>query len=174
MAGPLPSQTRRRRNVPTIPTTSLPASGRAGKAPSPPRWVKLGPAGLAWWRWAWKTPQAAAWANGTEVVVARRASLEDDLAAVDVGLNLDVADLVDVEPNEATATVEAAFRALARLAGGKIAVAREARELDRVLGMTPKAMAELRWQIVDDSPAARRPSTPSLAVVPERWKSAVV
>lgn len=35
----------------------------------------------------------------------------------------------------------------------KLAVAREARELDDRLGLTPKGMAQLRWEIVADTPA---------------------
>ena len=85
MPGPLPNPNRRRRNALTIPTTKLPASGRPGAVPKPPAWVQLGDAGRGWWRWAWKTPQASGWGTkaGQEVVVARRASLEDDLAALE-------------------------------------------------------------------------------------------
>ena len=80
--GPLPSPNARRTNAPTIPTTNLPASGRKGRAPALPSWVKLGAAGKAFWAWAWKTPQACAWGVGVgqEPVVARRAALEDILA----------------------------------------------------------------------------------------------
>lgn len=43
--------------------------------------MKLGPAGRAWWRWAWSTPSASQWDVATDVVaVARRAMLEDRLA----------------------------------------------------------------------------------------------
>lgn len=83
MSGPLPSPDRRRRNAPTIPTTSLPVGGRRGETPAVPSWVVLGEAGLAWWVWAWGTPQAAAWDAGSVSVVARRASLEDRFAAAD-------------------------------------------------------------------------------------------
>src|SRR4051812_39596724 len=74
MPGPLPSPTRRRRNAPTIPTTELPASGRAGRIPKPPSWAHLGTAGQAWWKWAWRTPQSAGWglATGHEVMISRR------------------------------------------------------------------------------------------------------
>jgi hypothetical protein len=76
MPGPLPSPNARRRNAPTIPTTDLPAEGRKGRAPACP--YKLGKAGAAWWRWAWKLPQACGWSPGDLYVVARRARLEDD------------------------------------------------------------------------------------------------
>lgn len=119
MPGPLPTANPRRRNQPTIPTTYLPAKGRPGPVPKPPKWVTFGAVGAAWWAWAWRTPQAAAWADGMQVVIARRAFLEDVLAS-------------------AADTRE------------KLAVAREARELDDRLGLTPKAMAALRWSIAPD------------------------
>lgn len=77
MPGPLPAVDRRRRNAPTIPTTALPAEGRSGPIPKPPKWTPLGPNGSAFWRWVWRTPQAAGWAAGHEAFVARRAQLED-------------------------------------------------------------------------------------------------
>lgn len=76
MPGPLPTPNPRRRNAPTIPTTSLPAGGRQGDPPESP--LPLEARGLAWWDWAWSTPQAAAWDAGALYVIARRASLEDD------------------------------------------------------------------------------------------------
>lgn len=80
MPGPLPNPERRRTNAPTIPTTNLPAGGRQGPAPKPPKWVQLDVAARAWWAWAWSTPQAAAWSVGDVVALARRARLEDVLA----------------------------------------------------------------------------------------------
>ncbi|MDH4158666.1 MAG: hypothetical protein OEV62_00230 [Actinomycetota bacterium] len=72
-----------RRNAPTIPTTHLPATGRPGPAPKPPAWVKIGPKGRAWWRWAWATPQAAAWSDGDLAFIAGRAQLEDEIATAE-------------------------------------------------------------------------------------------
>lgn len=97
MPGPLPKPAgqRRRNNPPTIPTTELPASGRAGSVPKPPRWIPLGPAGSAWWKWAWKTPQAAAWAPGHEVALARRAALEDDVESSRLPLVREMRELDD-------------------------------------------------------------------------------
>ena len=88
--GPLPDPNARRTNAPTIPTTSLPQSGRTGRAPALPAWVKLGTAGRAWWAWAWKTPQACAWGTGVgmESIVARRAALEDMLGGETAALPL--------------------------------------------------------------------------------------
>lgn len=140
MPGPLPKQTRRRRNAPTIPTTSLPASGRKGPVPDPPSWLHLRTAGRAWWDWAWKSPQAAAWspeAHGP--MVAHRAKLEDDLAAA-----------VDVKDAMAVTT--------------KITAA------DDRLGLSPKSMAQLRWTIVDDSEADDEVEHTGNVVTPDRWK----
>lgn len=154
--GPLPDPNRRRRNAPTIPTTSLPVSGRPGRAPRPPAWLMLGAAGLAWWRWAWATPQACAWGPGHEVAIARRASLEDDLAAV---ASVESLDLLDVADAEKTAEVRTVVSRLAALATGRLAICKECRELDDRLGLTPKGMAALRWTVVaDPQPASAVPA----------------
>jgi len=117
--GPLPSPTRRRRNAAAIPTTLLPAAGHKGRPPALPSWVELARAGRAWWRFAWRTPQAAGWGPSFAPVVARRAGLEDDFASA---------------PDLKT----------------RLALAKELRELDDRLGLTPKGMAALRWRIVDE------------------------
>jgi hypothetical protein len=150
--GPLPDPNHRRRNKATIPTTRLPASGRPGTPPRLPSWVTLGRTGAAWWKWAWKTPQAAGWATGDESVVARRASLEDDLAALG---HVDSLDALDVLGAENMRQVREVIGRLAALATGRIAVYREMRELDNLLGLTPKGMAALRWTIVDDKAPAK-------------------
>lgn len=49
--------------------------------------------------------------------------------------------------------VRAIVAHLAALATGKLNICREMRELDDRLGLTPKGLAALRWQIVDDAPA---------------------
>lgn len=153
MAGPLPDPNRRRRNAPTISTTQLPAAGRPGPPPRVPAPARLDKAGKAWWRWAWSTPQAAAWDPGSIQVVARRASLEDDIAALAEVQGLDFLDVLETEDrSRATAVI----RRLAALATGRIAIAKEMRELDRTLGLTPKAMAELRWVIATDEVAEAR------------------
>lgn len=164
MSGPLPDPNRRRRNVPTIPTTSLPVSGRKGTAPSVPSWVNLGRAGSTWWRWAWATPQAAAWGTGVgqESVVARRASLEDDLAAIQDVHGLDFEGLADAE------NIRNIVQRVAALATGRLQLMREMRELDDRLGLTPKGMAALRWTVVADAEPVKEspkstPGVPSLA-----------
>lgn len=146
--GPLPNPTRRRRNAPTIPTTALPASGRDGSVPRPPRWLSLGDAGSAWWRWAWKTPQAAGWDDGALVAIAHRAELEDDLAALAAVRSLDFLDVLEAEDAQAA---KRAIRSIAALASGRLAILKEARELDGKLGLTPKGLADLRWKIVADA-----------------------
>jgi hypothetical protein len=137
--GPLPDPNKLRRNAPTVPTTSLPADGRATPTPEPPRSVDLGPAGADWWEWAWHTPQAAAWDDGTLYTVARRASLEDDLAAC---ANVESLDLPDNAPE-----VRRLIQHLAGLATGRLNICREMREIDDRLGLTPKSLAQLRWKI---------------------------
>lgn len=145
--GPLPDPNRVRRNAPTIPTTKLLASGRSDPAPDPPEWVNLGEAGSAWWEWAWSTPQACAWSEGDRVVVARRAALEDDLATIGRVESMDGMDVVCAENHS---EVRALIGRLAGLVTGRLSILKEMRELDDRLGLTPKAMAALRWTIVPD------------------------
>jgi hypothetical protein len=151
MPGPLPDPNRQRRNKPAIPTTSLPSRGRRGPVPKPPAGYDFGRRGAAWWKWAWKTPQAAAWSAGDLYVVARRAMLEDEmdvLARVDS--SMDLAELLEVEPKEQLDDLKRIVCTLKALAGGSISVKKEARELDDRLGLTPKGFAALRFKIVDE------------------------
>lgn len=151
MAGPLPDPNRRRRNPPTIPVTKLPAAGRKGRAPAVPSWVKLGKSGKAWWAWAWSTPQAAGWGVGMgfESLLARRASLEDDLSALAEVEGLDIGELMEYESYR---KVRAAIQRVAALSVGRLQIFKEVRELDDRLGLTPKGMAALRWTIVAEKP----------------------
>lgn len=157
---PKPQAEKARRNPPTIPTTSLPASGRSGDIPIPPAWIDLGDAGLSWWEWAWRTPQAAAWSEGDMTTIARRASIEDDLRVLN---NVDALDYdeaigtVSDDESKYAAEMKALKKLLGRLAAlcsNRMAICREARELDNLLGLTPKGMAALRWKIVADKPKA--------------------
>lgn len=150
--GPLPSPDALRRNAPTIPTTSLPVSGRKGAAPAPPFGLDLGAEGSAWWSWAWSTPQAAGWSTGDEYLIARRAQLEDDLAALGAIVNLDGLDL--------EGEVEKAVQRIAALATGRLQLMREMRELDDRLGLSPKGLAALRWKIIADPEQASTGTTP--------------
>lgn len=152
MPGPLPTPNPRRRNAPTIPTTSLPAAGRPGPAPEPP--YELRAAGRAWWAWAYALPQACGWSDGDLYVVARRAALEDDLAALGAVQGLDFEDLGDRADH-----VRATVARVAALATGRLQVCKEMRELDDRLGLSPKGLAALRWSIVGEQ-AREEGSTP--------------
>lgn len=145
--GPLPNPNRRRRNAPTIPTTDLPARGRPGDAPEPPATVELADSARAWWTWAWSTPQAAGWSAGDLYLIARRASLEDDLATIGA---VESVDLLRAMGTELPSQFIDMVGRLAALATGRLPIYREMRELDDRLGLTPKGLAALRWTIVDD------------------------
>lgn len=164
--GPLPNPEKRRRNAPTIPTTALPAGGHTGRIPRSP--YSLGSAGAAWWKWAWRTPQAAAWSAGDLFAVARRAQLEDDVSALECDGLGPIPDGFD-DLAEYLDNVKFVVQHLKALAGGKLAVIKEMRELDDRLGLTPKAMASLRWSITEDaakpSRSAGSSSTARLRVV---------
>lgn len=138
--------------------------------PKLPSFVTLGKAGRAWWRWAWSTPQAAAWAAGHEGVVGRRASLEDDLAALDAVEGLDFDGLFGEKAPE----VRQAVQRVSAMATGRLQVMKEMRELDDRLGLTPKAMAQLRWTIKgSDVPVGAELPQPVDApnvVTPDRWQ----
>ena len=171
--GPLPEQAgkRRRRNPPAIPTRALPAGGFAGPYPRPPKGVELGEAGRTWWRWAWRTPQAAAWDAGTHVALARRASLEDDVAALDQVDGLDVSGVLDlVRQQEAADAVKELAWLVRRLAGmttGRLAIYQKMLDLDRQFGLTTRSFYDLRFEIVaeeapkaEPAPAGDVPSGP--------------
>lgn len=158
--GPLPTGNARRRNVPAIPKTDIPITGRQGRAPKVPFGYELGPAGKAWWKWAWATPQATAWDPGSHYAIARRASLEDERAALTFVPENTVFDLL---PDAVTALAEEDLDELRKVsraldwvlsslqsrAGGIKSVLAEMRELDKRLGLDPKAVPELRWKFVD-------------------------
>lgn len=168
--GPLPKDPdqRVRRNEPTIPTTKLPAGGFTGRRPSVPKAYSLAAAGKAWWAWAWKTPQAAAWSPGDTYLIARRAQLEDDLAALALVPEVAIGDILhdaigtDLDDRKEVRKLEEALdwllSSLQRRAGGSGPVMREMREIDDRLGLTPKGLAALRWNIVPDAPTAAAPN----------------
>jgi hypothetical protein len=153
MPGPLPNPQSRRRNAPTIPTTQLPREGRQGAPPEPP--YELGAAGAKWWLWAWGLPQATAWDDGALYGLARRAQLEDDVRTLDEAEGFVLEDFMDVseEDRDVAKRLEALMRRLKALAGGRVSVMREMRELDNRFGLNAKAMADLRWSIADDHTA---------------------
>lgn len=165
MPGPLPQPARRRRNAPTIPTTPLPKGGRSGRAPATPDGYRLGKQGRSWWSWAWKTPQAAAWDAGAVYVVARRAQLEDDVAALSDVHGLDALDALGADTAR---EFKFLIQRLAALATSKVSLLKEMRELDDRLGLSPKSMAALRWSLDDpDAPAATPAARRHLQSVPK-------
>lgn len=180
MPGPLPNASKRRTNAPTIPTTKLPAGGRKGRPPNPPQGYNLGEAGRLWWKWAWGTPQACAWDAGARYTVARRAQLEDDLARLDsfdphsldwFFSSLDLSDEGRVQ--DSMRELGQIIGKLQGLAAGRLSVAKEMRELEKRLGLDPKALAELRWTIVDDAPSAASKPAAKPAAPDERRLRAV-
>lgn len=163
--GPLPSPNSRRRNAPTIPTTLLPAAGRKGRVPSVPKTYTLNAAGRAWWNWAWKLPQAEKWDPGALYMIARRAQLEDDLAALDEAPTFDVEEYLGElasKPDDAKAfrdvgkAIDFLIGRLRGLAGSRVSVMKEMREIDNRLGLNPKAMADLRWSVEEEAPAKKK------------------
>jgi hypothetical protein len=96
--------------------------------------------------------------------VARRASLEDDAAALEDVHGLDFDDLGG-RADQVRATVQR----VAALATGRLQIVKEMRELDDRLGLTPKAMAQLRWTISSEPQAPER-SNPDNVVIPDRWR----
>jgi hypothetical protein len=154
VGGPLPNPQRRRRNAPTVASSELPAKGRSGPIPAAP--YSLEEHGAAWWRWAWRLPQAAKWDAGSLYALARRAQLEDDLRALEEADSFDLAELVGIdEDRDAMRRVDQIVRRLKGLAGGRVSVMREMRELDNRFGLNAKAMAELRWTI-EGAPQAEK------------------
>lgn len=110
--------------------------------------MELGRAGLAWWDWAWRTPQACGWSSGDDGLIGRRASLEDSVAATAIKEFDDILPaLVNVEDFR---EVRVIVGHLASLVSGRLALYREQREIDDRLGLTPKGLAALRWKIVSD------------------------
>lgn len=161
--GPLPTGNARRRNKPTIPTTTLPADGFTGEVPECP--YELQPAGQEWWDFAWTLPQAAAWDDGAVYTVARRAQLEDDVATLDLTDDFDLAALLGMPEDETIKQLTFVIGRLKAMAGGKLGIEKEMRELDKRLGLDPKALAELRWTIAaentDEEKKPKRPPTSS-------------
>lgn len=147
---PKPGAQRRRTNTPSIPTTNLPAGGFRGRVPKCS--YALGIAGKAWWRWAWKTPSAAAWGPGDTYFVSRRAQLEDDLA---------VMPLPNLNPDD--------VKVFNTISTARVRVQRMMGDIDKRLGLDPKALSELRWSLTDDTPEA---TVTPLATVPDAWRNA--
>lgn len=164
MPGPLPQKQRRRRNGPTVPTTNLRADGCQFEAPDPPEWVELGPAGQAWWEWAWHTPQACAWSPEAHLdSVAHRAALEDDLTAIESE------DFAHLDEEQLRGLVQR----LKGLVTGKTTVLTRMKDLDDRLGLSPKSMAQLRWSIVEaeeDDESGGGSDDGNVVAIDSRWQ----
>jgi hypothetical protein len=169
--GPLPKPQSRRRNKPTIETVEL--RPRKGKAPAVPRPYKLKESGKAFWSWAWKLPQATKWDDGTRYFAARRASLEDDLSAVDEIDGLDVEALFeevldpDDELHKMGRQLDFLVGRLKALAVGRVQIMKEMRELDNRLGLNPKALLDLRWTIAEPETKSAKESAETKGDVAE-------
>ena len=137
--GQLPQPTHRHRAKPTTPTTILPAEGPGTPPPTPPPGVSLGAVGRAWWNWAWSLPQAAAWGPGTEATVLMRASLTDELETVEYGT-----------PGRRQLTMQLS-------------------QIDDRLGLSPRAMAQLRWSVGEPTEGVERDGD-DMVVVSDRWR----
>lgn len=151
MPGPLPTEGAARRNAPTVPSSSLPVSGREGPAPACP--VELGDAGSTWWTWAWATPQALGWSDGDLYFIGHRAQLEDDLGVLsseDFGV-LD--EFLSFPEYDAAALLGSLVNRLKALTTGKTTLLTRINDMDDKLGLTPKGLAQLRWKIVPDEAA---------------------
>jgi hypothetical protein len=158
--GPLPNPQARRRNAPTVQSSTLPAEGRRGRPPKCP--YPLAKPGREWWKWAWALPQATKWDKGALYAVARRGQLEDELAILDSFDPFELGDFLGMDPTDALQQLGFVIGQLKSLAGGRLALCKEMRELDKRLGLDPKALAELRWHIEDedDAKGRSRPATP--------------
>lgn len=156
---------------------ALSPAGRKGRPPKCP--YDLAAAGDAWWRWAWRTPQATQWDAGSLYTVGRRAQLEDSLAALD---QFDPHALdwffsaIDVGSEDA---IWKQIRELGRivgqlqaLAGSRLAVVAKMGDLDDRLGLSPRALAALKWAIVEEKPKAKGGLNEILAQAEKRKREA--
>jgi hypothetical protein len=72
------------------------------------------------------------------------------MAALDaLGGHFDLSDYIDVseDQEELARALSRQIEAVKRVAGGKLGLAKECRELENRLGLNPKALADLRWSI---------------------------
>jgi hypothetical protein len=76
----------------------------------------------------------------------------------------DFSDLLGRDEDEVCRELEFIVGRLASMASSRKTIMAEMRELDKVLGLTPKGLADLRWEIVDktgdaeEAPAAPTPA----------------
>jgi len=167
--GPLPDPHAQRRNAATIPATVLPADGRPGEIPDPPTWCELRRHGLDWWNWAWATPESAGWSSSLTDVVAQRASLVDDLNAIE-GIDGFGSDLFEMMQADELADLRQLIERLQALAVGRLPIMKMMATLDVQLGFGAKNLAALRWTITGTTPAAATGATPT----PDKRRLSVV
>jgi hypothetical protein len=136
MPGPAPNPEARRRNA-RVGTVKLPAKGRQGDAPPWP--VGWSPSRRmdAIWSDLWATPQASAWERGTFTRVVAR--------YVDCLVHLE-RDLDEIEDPKVYAALLTAQTKLLP----------EVRQLEDRLGLNPKAMRALLWEVAADELAEAR------------------
>jgi hypothetical protein len=130
---PAPEASRRRRNH-TPAARQLPAAGRPGAAPSWPLTTRPADDEVSLWDELWASPQAVAWQDMGAGLARVVARYVRWTVAAEIGIPADVA-----------------TSALAEL-----------RQLEDRLGLTPMALARLRWDIVaEGSPPSSMPAEPS-------------
>lgn len=119
---------------------------------------ELASAGEAWWSWAWGTAQSRRWDPGALYMIARRATLEDDLAAREQfdphSLDWFFSSLEIADEDSVQRSMRELGRVIGRLqslATAKVAILKEMRELEMHLGLGPKALAGLGWK-ADEKP----------------------
>lgn len=112
----------------------------------------LGAAGEAWWSWVWGTPQAAKWDEGALFTVARRATLEDVVSALEGVEDFDVESFMAQDPVEAVKQLKWLLETLKAAAGGFLAVSKEMRELESQLGLGARSMHALGWKVEESKP----------------------
>lgn len=128
----------------------------ARRAPKCP--YELADAGTAWWKWAWKTPAAAGWDAGSTYTVARRAQLEDERAAIEIADDGDLfAALLEGADPDAIRRVQFAIGRLAASATASTGISREMRELEKALGLGPKAAKDLGAAAKPPAPPKKNP-----------------
>jgi hypothetical protein len=147
MPGPLPTENPRRRNALTLPTDSLPLTGRVGDIPDPIEDLK--PLERQYYVWAWSTPAAAAWHDSDAEIVAEWARLKVLIARYMAG---------EIMKGESVAEVPSAI--LSQITNRE----------DRLM-LSPIARKKGRAKIVDAEPSKAVTQTGDGTVVtPERWK----
>jgi hypothetical protein len=112
----------------------------------------LSEAGAAWWEWAWSTPQAKRWDAGVLYTVARRATLEDVVSALESVEAFDLESFMADDPVDAVKNLQWLLETLKAAAGGVLSVSREMRELETQLGFGAKSMHALGWNPDESKP----------------------